>query len=143
MANKLENKSPKIMVSYLEDVEILELLEESEDDERWSEEQIDCQSLEELSSSDISDDDEDTSTIFISRNKKENWPATLPIHITLAELLVLTYITTDQALHALQHCNAIQFLIHSDYFLETNCLKKFVIGQMLKDFLFTKTSGLL
>ena len=29
-----------------------------------------------MSSSDISDNDEDTSTIFISRNKKENWPST-------------------------------------------------------------------
>ena len=76
MAIRLENKSPKKMVSYLEDDEILELLEESEDDERWSEEQIDCLSVEELSSSDISDDDEDTFTIFISRNEKENWPAT-------------------------------------------------------------------
>ena len=88
MAIRLDDKPPKRMVSYLEDNEILELLEESEDDERWSEEEqiessdddgeIDHLSVEEQSSSDISDDneDQDTSTIFISRNKKKNWSAT-------------------------------------------------------------------
>ena len=75
------------MASCLEDDEILELLEESEDDERWIEDQIESSdgdreidhlSVEELSSSDISDidEDQDTSTIFISQNKKENWSAT-------------------------------------------------------------------
>ena len=67
----------------------------------------------------------------------------LPIQITLAKLLLVTYITTDQARHALQNRNAIQCLIHSDYFSETNCLKKLLIGQMLKDYLFAKTSELL
>ena len=88
--------------------------------------------MEELSSSDTSDNDEDqdTSTIFISRNKKENW-STTPHTNNMAELLLVTYITTDQALHALQNCNAIQFLVHSDYFLETSWLKKFVIGQVV------------
>ena len=88
MAIRLENKPQKRMASYLEDDEILELLEKSEDDERWREEEqiessddegeIDHLSVEELSSSDISDidEDQDTSTIFISRNKKENWSAT-------------------------------------------------------------------
>ena len=66
----------------------------------------------------------------------------LPIQITLAELVLVTYITRDRALHALQNRNAIQCRIHSEYFLETNCWKKFVNGQMLKDYLFTKTSGL-
>ena len=77
MAIRLENKPLKRMISYLED-EILELVEESEDDERWSkEEQIESSdddgkinhlSVEELSFSDISDNDEDqdTSNIFIS-----------------------------------------------------------------------------
>ena len=55
----------------------------------------------------------------------------------MAELLFVTYITRDQALHALQNRNAIQCLIHSDYVLETSCWKKFVTGQMLKDYLFT------
>ena len=75
------------MASCLEDDVSLELLEESEDDKRWVEEdqielpdgdrEIDHLSVEELSSSDISDidKDHDTSTIFISR-KKENWSAT-------------------------------------------------------------------
>ena len=63
------------------------------------------------------------------------------MQITLAELLLVTYTTTEQALHALQNRNAMQRLIHSDYFLETNCLKKFVIGQMLKDYLFTRQVG--
>ena len=78
MAIRLENKPQKRMASYLEDDEILELLEKSEDDERWREEEqiessddegeIDHLSVEELSSSDISDidEDQDTSTIFIS-----------------------------------------------------------------------------
>ena len=61
----------------------------------------------------------------------------LPIKIALAELLFVTYITRDQALHALQNRNAIQCLIYSDYVLETSCWKKFVTGQMLKDYLFT------
>ena len=38
---------------------------------------------------------------------------------------------------------AVQFLIHSDYFLETICCKMCVTGKMLKDYLYTKTSGLL
>ena len=88
MAITLDNKQPKKMANYLEDNEILELLEESEDDERCREEEqiessdddgeIDHLSVEELSSSDISynDEDQDTSTIFISRNKRENWSAT-------------------------------------------------------------------
>ena len=61
----------------------------------------------------------------------------LPIQIALAELFLVTYITGDQVLHALQNRNAIQWLIHSEYFLETSCWKKFVTGQMLKDYLFT------
>ena len=89
MAIRLENKPLKRMDSYLEDDEILELLKESKDDERWREEEqidlsdddgeIDHLSVEELSFSDISDNDEDqdTSILFISQNKKENWPATL------------------------------------------------------------------
>ena len=76
------------MASYLEDDEILELLDESEGDKRWSKEELiessdddgefDHRSVEELSFSDISDIDEhqDTSTIFTYRNKKENWSAT-------------------------------------------------------------------
>ena len=88
MAIKLENKPLKRMTSYLEDDEILEPLEEREDDERWREEEqiespdddgeIDHLNVEELSSFDVSDNDEDqdTSTIFISRNKKENCSAT-------------------------------------------------------------------
>ena len=84
----MENKPLKRVASCLEDDEILELLEECEDDERWIEEDqiessdgdrdINHLSVEELSSSDISviDEDQDTSTIFISRNKKENWSAT-------------------------------------------------------------------
>ena len=39
MAVRLENKPLKRMASYLEDDEILELLEESEDNERWREEE--------------------------------------------------------------------------------------------------------
>ena len=139
MSIRLENKPLERMVSYLEDDDILELLEKSEDDKRWSKEEqiessdddgeIDHLSVEELSSSDISDnEDQDTSIIFMYRNWKENWSAT-PIQITLAELLLVTYITTDQALHALQNCNAIQCLIHSDYFLEINCLKKFELDK--------------
>ena len=88
MAIRLENKPQKRMASCLEDDEILELLGESEDDKRWREEEqiessddnveIDHLSVEELSSSDISgiDVDQDTSTIFISRNEKENLSAT-------------------------------------------------------------------
>ena len=88
MAIRLKNKPLKRMASYLEDDEILELLEECEGDERWSVEEqiesldddgeIDHRSVKELSSSDISyiDEDQDTSTIFTSRNKKENWSAT-------------------------------------------------------------------
>ena len=88
MAIRLENKPPKRMASYLEDDEILELLEESEDDERCrEEEQIESSdddgeiyhlSVEKSTCSDISDidEDQDTSTLFISRNKKENCSAT-------------------------------------------------------------------
>ena len=88
MAIRLENKPLKRMASYLEDDKILELLEESEDNKRWIEEEliessdddgeIDQLSVKELSFSDISDidEDQDTSTIFISQNKKENWSAT-------------------------------------------------------------------
>ena len=88
MAIRLENKPFKRVANCLEDDEILELLEESEDDERWIEEdqiessdgdrEIDHLSVEELSSSDISDIDEDQDSfiIFIFRNKKENWSAT-------------------------------------------------------------------
>ena len=88
MTIKLENKPLKRVASCLEYDEILELLEESEDVERWIEEnqiessdgdrEIDHLSVEELSSSDILDidEDQDTSTIFISQNKKENWSAT-------------------------------------------------------------------
>ena len=59
------------------------------------------------------------------------------MQIALAELILVTYITRDQALLALQNRNGIQCLIHSDCFLETSCWKKFVTGQMLKDYLFT------
>ena len=88
MAIRLENKPLKRVASCLEDDEILKLLEESEDDERWIEEdqiesldgdrEVDHLSVEKLSSCDISniDEDQDTSTIFISRNKKESWSAT-------------------------------------------------------------------
>ena len=64
MSIRLENKPLERMVSYLEDDDILELLEKSEDDKRWSEEQIESSdddgeidhlSVEKLSSSDISD----------------------------------------------------------------------------------------
>ena len=79
------------MTNYLEEDEVLELLEDSEDDDdSWSEEEeaiessddngeIDHLSEEDLSPSNISDIDEDqdtSSTIFISRNKKENWSST-------------------------------------------------------------------
>ena len=78
------------MANYLEEDEILKLLEDSEDDDSWSGEEeviessdddgeIDHLSEEDLSPSDISDIDEDidtSSTIFISRNKKENWSST-------------------------------------------------------------------
>ena len=79
------------MVGYQEDDEIPELLEESEDDERWSDEQqiessdgdgeIDHLGVEELSWSDI-DEDQDTFTIFISRKKIGQQ---FPIQITLAD----------------------------------------------------------
>ena len=74
------------MANYLEDDEDFELLENSEDDDSWSEEEeeaiessyddgeIDHLSEEDLSPSDISDIDEDQDTSltnFISRNKKE------------------------------------------------------------------------
>ena len=68
------------MPSDLEDDKILELVEESEDDERWREEEqiessddvgeIDHPCVKELFSSD-NDEDQDISTVFISRNKKE------------------------------------------------------------------------
>ena len=88
MAIRLENKPLKRVASCLENDEILKLLEKSEDDERWIEKdqikssdgdrEIDHLNVEELSSSNISDidEDQDTSTIFITRNKKENWSAT-------------------------------------------------------------------
>ena len=78
MAIRFKNKPLKRVASSLEYDEILELVEESEDDEIWIEEdqikspdgdrEIDHKSVEELSCSDISDigEDQDTSTIFIS-----------------------------------------------------------------------------
>ena len=53
--------------------------------------EIDHLGVEELSSSDTSDNDEDqdTSTIFISRNKKENWSA-IPHTNNMAELFLVT-----------------------------------------------------
>ena len=78
------------MDKYLEDDEILNILEQSEDDESesgsWSASSNDGESdhlsVEELSSSEMSDTDDDSqnlnasSTCFISRNKKENWSST-------------------------------------------------------------------
>ena len=78
------------MANYLEEDEVVELLEDSKDDHSWSEEEeaiessdddgeIDHLSEEDLSPSDISDIDEDqdtSSTIFIFLNKKENWSST-------------------------------------------------------------------
>ena len=47
---------------------------------------------------------------------RKNIGQQLSIQITLAELLLVTYIMRDQALHALQNRNVIQCLIHSNYF---------------------------
>ena len=123
MAIGSKNKPLKRMASYLEDDEILELLEECEGDERWSEEkqiessdddgEIDHRSVEELSSSDISDidEDQDTSTIFTSRNKKENWSAT-PNANTIGRTASCNIYHERLGLHTLQNCNTIQCLIH-------------------------------
>ena len=73
------------MDKYLEDDEILNILEQSES-VIWSASSDDGESdhlsVEELSSSEVSDTDDDSqnlnasSTCFISRNKKENWSST-------------------------------------------------------------------
>ena len=89
---KTSSEAVKIeeMDKYLEDDEILNILEQSEDDESesgsWSASSDDGEShhlsVEELSSSEVSDTDDDSqnlnasSTCFISRNKKENWSST-------------------------------------------------------------------
>ena len=73
------------MDKYLEDDEILNILEQSESGS-WSASSDDGESnhlsVEELSSSEVSDTDDDSQnlnaswTCFISRNKKENWSST-------------------------------------------------------------------
>ena len=112
---------------------------ESSDDDG----EIDHLSVEEWSSTDISNnEDQDTSTIFMSQNKKENWSAT-PHTNNIGRTATCNIYHDGAALYALQNRNAIQCPIHADYCLEANGLKKFVIGQMLKDYFFTKTSRLL
>ena len=139
------------MVSYLEDDEIPELLEESEDDETWSDEQqiessdddgeIDHLSVEELSSSDI-DEDQDTSTIFISRNKKEDWSATPHTNnIGQTGSCNIYHQRPGPSRFAKLQCDSMSDSFR--LFFRNKLLKKVGIGQMLKDFLFTKTSGLL
>ena len=73
------------MDKYLEDDEILNIMEQSESGS-WSassdDGESDYLSVEELSSSEVSDTDDNgqnlnaSSTCFISRNKKENWSST-------------------------------------------------------------------
>ena len=84
---KTSSKAVKIeeMDKYLEDDEKLNILEQSESGS-WSASSDDGESdhlsVEELSSSEVSDTDDDSqnlnasSTCFISRNKKENWSST-------------------------------------------------------------------
>ena len=154
MAIRLENKPLKRMASYLEDDEILELLGEWEGDKSWSEEEqvewpddkgeIDHRSVEELSSFDISDidEDQDISTISTSCKKKENWSATLHTNnIGRTASCNIYHERPGPSLFAKLQCDSMpdSFIL----FLETNCWKKFVIGQVQKDYLFTKTSGLL
>ena len=106
---------------------------------------MDHLSEEDLSPSDISDIDENqdtSSTIFISRNKKENWSST-PHTNDIGRTAACNIYREKPGPSRYANRNAIQFLIHSDYFLETICCKMCVTGQMLKDYLYTKTSGLL
>ena len=102
------------MDKYLEDDEILNTLEQSEDDEsesgNWSASSDDGESdhlsVEELSASEGSDTDDDSqnlnasSTCFISRNKKENCHQ-LPAQVILAALLLATFFAKEQALHVM------------------------------------------
>ena len=140
------------MEKYLEDDEILNILEQSESGS-WSASSNDGESdhlsVEELSSSEVSDTDDDSqnlntsSTCFISQNKKENWSST-SCHgqghqqVILAALLLATFFAKEQALHVMQNLNANQNLIHSNYSSEIHCWTRFGIGQMPKGCLYTK-----
>ena len=65
----------------------------------------------------------------------------LPIQIALAKLLLEH--TSREARPSRLTKSECDLMPDSYYFLETNCWKKFVIGQMLKNYLITKTSVLL
>ena len=65
----------------------------------------------------------------------------LLMHIALAEPQLAIYTGDKLDLHITQDRNAFQRLNHSNYFLEVYYWKKFVVGQMRKDYLHTKPAG--
>ena len=141
------------MGKYLEDDEILNILEQSESGS-WSASSNDGESdhlsVEELSSSEVSDTDDDSqnlnvsSTCFISRNKKENWSSTPCSSNTCTGRAAACNIfreRTGPSRYAKSQCES-----ESDsfkLFFRNTLLDKTRIGQMLKGCLYTKKIGLL
>ena len=127
---------------YMEDDEILNILEQSESGS-WSasfdDGESDHLSVEELSSSEVSDTDDDSQNL----NASPKIGHQLPAQVILAALLLATFFAKKQALHVMQNLNANQNLIHSNYSSGIHCWTRFGIGQMPKGCLYTKKIGLL
>ena len=65
----------------------------------------------------------------------------LLMQVVLVEPQLATYTEDKLDLHVMQNRFAFRCLIHANYFLEVNYRKKFVVGQMRKDYLHTKPAG--
>ena len=65
----------------------------------------------------------------------------LLMHIALAEPQLTIYTGDKLDLHVMQDRFAFQLLNHSNYFLEVNYWKNFVVGQMRKDYVHTQPAG--
>ena len=139
------------MDKYLEDDEILNIFEQSESGS-WSASSDDGESdhlsVEELSSSEVSDTDDDSqnlnasSTCFISRNKKEIWSST-PCTSNTGRTAACNIFRKRTGPLRYENFNANQNLIHSNYSSEIHYWTRFGIGQMPKSCLYTKKIGLL
>ena len=138
------------MDKYLEDDEILNILEQSESG-GWSasshDRESDHLSVEELSSSKVSDTDDDSQslnaslTCFISRNKKENWSST-PCTSNTGRTAACNIFRerTGPSRYTESQCESESDSFNSS---EIHCWTRFGIGQMPKGCLYTKKIGLL
>ena len=141
------------MDKYLEDDEILNILEQSKSGS-WSASsdggESDHLSVEELSSSEVSDTDDDSQnlnaslTCFISRNKKENWSSTSCTSNTGRTAACNIFRErTGPSRYTKSQCESESDSFKLNYSSEIHCWTRFGIGQMPKSCLYTKKIGLL